>query len=139
MKYYIFVIMGIKDLDTVVNEMDVQDRYRVAFRNAFKDIIFKSDYGTDGIAYSEKNKLTMIVEQKYGYDFMGLKDRARAVSQVIKYIKTIHDTDATKVPKVVVMGWRFRGSGSGQWRRCGRRVIPSAPGLRSCEGRTRQF
>lgn len=96
--------MGIKDLDTVVNEMDVQDRYRVAFRNAFKDIIFKSDYGTDGIAYSEKNKLTMIVEQKYGYDFMGLKDRARAVSQVIKYIKTIHDTDATKVPKVVVIG-----------------------------------
>jgi len=96
--------MGIKDLDTAVNEMDVQDRYRVAFRNAFKDIIFESDYNTDGIAYSKSNKLTMIVEQKYGYNFMNLKDRARAVSQVIKYVKNIHDTDATKVPKVAVIG-----------------------------------
>jgi hypothetical protein len=96
--------MEIKDLDTAVNEMDVQDRYRVAFRNAFKDIIFESDYNTDGIAYSKSNKLTMIVEQKYGYNFMNLKDRARAVSQVIKYVKNIHDTDATKVPKVAVIG-----------------------------------
>jgi hypothetical protein len=96
--------MGIKDLDTAVNEMDVQDRYRVAFRNAFKDIIFESNYNTDGIAYSKSNKLTMIVEQKYGYNFMNLKDRARAVSQVIKYVKNIHDTDATKVPKVAVIG-----------------------------------
>jgi hypothetical protein len=96
--------MGIKDLDTVVNEMDVQDRYRVAFRNAFKDIIFESKYNTDGIAYSKSNKLTMIVEQKYGYNFMDLKDRARAISQVIKYVKNIHDIDATKVPKVAVIG-----------------------------------
>jgi hypothetical protein len=96
--------MGIKDLDTAVNEMDVQDRYRVAFRNAFKDIIFESNYNTDGIAYSKSNKLTMIVEQKYGYNFMNLKDRARVVSQVIKYVKNIHDTDATKVPKVAVIG-----------------------------------
>jgi len=96
--------MGINDLDTVVNEMDVQDRYRTAFRGVFSDMIFESDYNTDGIAYSKKNKLRMIIEQKHLYDFSKLKDRAKAVSQIIKYIKVIHDNDPTKMPKVIVVG-----------------------------------
>jgi len=96
--------MGINDLDTVVNEMDVQDRYRTAFRRVFSDIIFESDYNTDGIAYSKKNRLRMILEQKHLYDFSKLKDRAKAVSQIIKYLKVIHDNDPTKMPKVAVVG-----------------------------------
>ena len=96
--------MGINDLDNVVNEADVQDRYRVAFRNVFSDIIFESRYNTDGIAYSAKNKLRMIIEQKHEYDFTNLKDRAKVVAQIIKYLKVIHDNDATKMPKVAVVG-----------------------------------
>lgn len=96
--------MGINDLDTVVNEMDVQDRYRTAFRRVFSDIIFESAYNTDGIAYSKKNRLRMILEQKHLYDFSKLKDRAKAVSQIIKYLKVIHDNDPTKMPKVAVVG-----------------------------------
>ena len=96
--------MGINDLDSVVNEMDVQDRYRVAFRNAFKDIIFESKYRTDGLAYSPKNKLRMIIEQKHGYNFTSIVERAKVVSQVIRYIKTIHDEDPKIMPKVAVIG-----------------------------------
>jgi hypothetical protein len=96
--------MGINDLDSVVNEMDVQDRYRVAFRNAFKDIIFESKYRTDGLAYSEKNKLRMIIEQKHGYNFNSIIERAKVVAQVIRYIKTIHDEDPKIMPKVAVIG-----------------------------------
>ena len=96
--------MGINDLDSVVNEMDVQDRYRVAFRNAFKDIIFESKYRTDGLAYSEKNKLRMIIEQKHGYNFTSIVERAKVVAQVIRYIKTIHDEDPKIMPKVAVIG-----------------------------------
>lgn len=96
--------MGINDLDSVVNEMDVQDRYRVAFRNAFKDIIFESKFRTDGLAYSEKNKLRMIIEQKHGYNFTSIVERAKVVAQVIRYIKTIHDQDPKIMPKVAVIG-----------------------------------
>ena len=96
--------MGINDLDSVVNEMDVQDRYRVAFRRAFKDIIFESKYRTDGLAYSPKNKLRMIVEQKHKYDFSSVIERAKVVAQVIRYVKTIHDEDPTVMPKVAVIG-----------------------------------
>jgi hypothetical protein len=96
--------MGINDLDSVVNEMDVQDRYRVAFRNAFKDIIFESKFRTDGLAYSEKNKLRMIIEQKHGYNFTSIVERAKVVAQVIRYIKTIHDEDPKIMPKVAVIG-----------------------------------
>ena len=96
--------MGINDLDSVVNEMDVQDRYRVAFRKVFKDIIFESKYRTDGLAYSMKNKLRMILEQKHDYDFNSLVERAKVVAQVIRYIKTIHDEDPTVMPKVAVIG-----------------------------------
>jgi hypothetical protein len=96
--------MGINDLDSVVNEMDVQDRYRVAFRNAFKDIIFESKFRTDGLAYSEKNKLRMIIEQKHGYNFASMVERAKVVAQVIRYIKTIHDEDPKIMPKVAVIG-----------------------------------
>ncbi len=96
--------MGINDLDSVVNEMDVQDRYRVAFRNAFKDIIFESKFRTDGLAYSEKNKLRMIIEQKHGYNFTSMVERAKVVAQVIRYIKTIHDEDPKIMPKVAVIG-----------------------------------
>jgi len=96
--------MGINDLDSVVNEMDVQDRYRVAFRNAFKDISFESKYRTDGLAYSEKNKLRMIIEQKHGYNFTSIVERAKVVAQVIRYIRTIHDEDPKIMPKVAVIG-----------------------------------
>jgi hypothetical protein len=96
--------MGINDLDSVVNEMDVQDRYRVAFRNAFKDIIFESKFRTDGLAYSPKNKLRMIIEQKHGYNFTSICERAKVVAQVIRYIKTIHDQDPKIMPKVAVIG-----------------------------------
>jgi hypothetical protein len=96
--------MGINDLDTVINEMDVQDRYRVAFRNAFKDIIFESKYRTDGLAYSPKNKLRMIIEQKHGYNFTSISERVKVVAQVIRYIKTIHDEDPKIMPKVAVIG-----------------------------------
>jgi hypothetical protein len=96
--------MGINDLDSVVNEMDVQDRYRVAFRKVFKDIIFESKYRTDGLAYSPKNKLRMIVEQKHNYDFNSVIERANVVAQVIRYVKTIHDEDPTVMPKVAVIG-----------------------------------
>jgi hypothetical protein len=96
--------MGINDLDSVVNEMDVQDRYRVAFRNAFKDIIFESKYRTDGLAYSPKNKLRMIIEQKHGYNFTSIVERAKVVAQVIRYVKTIHDEDPKIMPKVAVVG-----------------------------------
>lgn len=96
--------MGINDLDSVVNEMDVQDRYRVAFRNAFKDIIFESKFRTDGLAYSEKNKLRMIIEQKHGYNFTSIVERAKVVAQVIRYVKTIHDQDPKIMPKVAVIG-----------------------------------
>ena len=71
--------MVINDLDSVVNEMDVQDRYRVAFRNAFKDIIFESKYRTDGLAYSPKNKLRMIIEQKHGYNFTSISERVKVI------------------------------------------------------------
>jgi hypothetical protein len=96
--------MGINDLNSVVNEMDVQDRYRVAFRNAFKDIIFESKYRTDGLAYSPKNKLRMIIEQKHGCNFTSTVERAKVVSQVIRYVKTIHDEDPKIMPKVAVIG-----------------------------------
>ena len=96
--------MGINDLNTVVNEMDVQDRYRVAFRNVFKDIIFESKYRTDGLAYSPKNKLRMIIEQKHGYDFTSIVERAKVVAQLIRYVKTIHDEDPKIMPKVAVVG-----------------------------------
>ena len=96
--------MVINDLDSVVNEMDVQDRYRVAFRNAFKDIIFESKYRTDGLAYSPKNKLRMIIEQKHGYNFTSISERVKVIAQVIRYIKTIHDEDPKIIPKVAVIG-----------------------------------
>ena len=96
--------MVINDLDSVVNEMDVQDRYRVAFRNAFKDIIFESKYRTDGLAYSPKNKLRMIIEQKHGYNFTSISERVKVIAQVIRYIKTIHDEDPKIMPKVAVIG-----------------------------------
>jgi hypothetical protein len=96
--------MGINDLDTVINEMDVQDRYRVAFRKVFKDIIFESKFKSDGIAYSENHKLRMIIEQKHGFNFNSVVERAKVVSQVISYIKTIHDTDPTIMPKVAIVG-----------------------------------
>ena len=96
--------MGINDLDTVINEMDVQDRYRVAFRKVFKDIIFESKFKSDGIAYSETHKLRMIIEQKHGFNFNSVVERAKVVSQVICYIKTIHDTDPTIMPKVAIVG-----------------------------------
>lgn len=96
--------MGINDLNTVINEMDVQDRYRTAFRKSFKDIIFESKFKTDGLAYSAIHKLRMIIEQKHNYNFTIVRERAKVVSQVIKYVKNIHDTDPTIVPKVVVIG-----------------------------------
>lgn len=96
--------MGINDLNTVINEMDVQDRYRTALRKEFKDIIFESKFNTDGLAYSAIHKLRMIIEQKHKYNFTIVRERAKVVSQVIKYVKNIHDTDSTIVPKVVVIG-----------------------------------
>ena len=96
--------MGINDLNNVVNEMDVQDRYRTAFRKVFKDIIFESKYRSDGLAYSAKNKLRMIVEQKWKYNFSSIRERAEVVAQVIRYIKTIHDDNPTIMPKVAVFG-----------------------------------
>jgi hypothetical protein len=96
--------MGINDLDSVANEMDVQDRYRVALRRPFKDIIFESKYRTDGLAYSEKYKLRMIVEQKHNYNFTSITERAKVVAQVIRYVKTIHDEDPKIMPKVAVFG-----------------------------------
>jgi hypothetical protein len=96
--------MGIDDLETVINEMDVQDRYRVALRKKFKDIIFESKYLTDGIAYSQKHNLRMLNEHKYRYNFTDVYERAKAISQVIRYVKTIHDSDPTYVPKVALVG-----------------------------------
>lgn len=96
--------MGINDLSTVINEMDVQDRYRTALRKSFKDIIFESKFNTDGLAYSANNKLRMIIEQKHKYNFLIIKERAKVVAQVIKYVKNIHDNDPTIVPKVAVIG-----------------------------------
>lgn len=98
--------MGVEmsNLDSVVNEMDVQDRYRVAFRNAFKDIIFESKFRTDGLAYSPKNNLRMLLEQKHKKNFTSLVERCMVVAQVIRYIKTIHDEDPKIMPKIAVVG-----------------------------------
>ena len=96
--------MGINGLESVVNEMDVQDRYRVALRNVFKDIIFESKYRTDGLAYSEKNNLRMILEHKHRRNFISMIERAMVVAQVIRYIKTIHDENPKIMPKVAVVG-----------------------------------
>jgi hypothetical protein len=96
--------MGINGLESVVNEMDVQDRYRVAFRYVFKDIIFESKYRTDGLAYSEKNKLRMLLEHKHRRNFISMIERAMVVAQVIRYIKTIHDENPKIMPKVAVVG-----------------------------------
>ena len=96
--------MGINDLKSVVNEMDVQDRYRVAFRNVFKDIIFESKYRTDGLAYSEINNLRMLLEHKHRRNFISMIERAMVVAQVIRYIKTIHDENPKIMPKVAVVG-----------------------------------
>lgn len=96
--------MEINDLDNAVNEMDVQDRYRVALRRAFKDIIFESKYRTDGLAYSDKYKLRMILEQKHEYDFSSLIERAKVIAQILRYIKIIHEDDPKIMPKVVVVG-----------------------------------
>jgi len=96
--------MGINDLDNVANEMDVQDRYRTALRKVFKDIIFESKYRCDGLAYSVKNKLRMIMEQKWKYNFSSIKGRAEVVAQVIRYIKEIHDDNPAIMPKVAVFG-----------------------------------
>jgi hypothetical protein len=60
--------MSIEGLENVVNEMDVQDRYRTALRRAFSDIIFESKYRTDGLGYSKLNKLRILLEQKYNYN-----------------------------------------------------------------------
>lgn len=46
----------------------------------------------------------MIIEQKHRYNFTIVRERAKVVAQVIKYVKNIHDTDPTIVPKVVVIG-----------------------------------
>jgi hypothetical protein len=96
--------MGINGLESVVNEMDVQDRYRVALRNVFKDIIFESKYRTDGLAYSEKNNLRMLLEHKHRRNFISMIERAMVVAQVIRYIKTIHDENPKIMPKVAVVG-----------------------------------
>jgi hypothetical protein len=96
--------MGINDLDNVANEMDVQDRYRTALRKVFKDIIFESKYRCDGLAYSVKNKVRMILEQKWKYNFSSIKGRAEVVAQVICYIKAIHDDNPAIMPKVAVFG-----------------------------------
>jgi hypothetical protein len=96
--------MGINGLESVVNEMDVQDRYRVAFRYVFKDIIFESKYRTDGLAYSEKNNLRMLLEHKHRRNFISMIERAMVVAQVIRYIKTIHDENPKIMPKVAVVG-----------------------------------
>lgn len=96
--------MGINDLVTVVNEMDVQDRYRSAFKKHFKDIIFKSEFRTDGLGYSQKHNLRIIVEQKHKYNFASVIERAKVVAQVIRYVKNIHDNNPKIVPKVAVVG-----------------------------------
>jgi hypothetical protein len=96
--------MGINGLESVINEMDVQDRYRVAFRDAFKDIIFESKFNSDGIAYSKIHNLRLIIEQKHKYNFNNIIERAKVISQIISYLKTIHETDPTIMPKVAVVG-----------------------------------
>jgi hypothetical protein len=96
--------MGINGLENVINEMDVQDRYRVAFRKVFKDITFESKFNSDGIAYSKSNNLRLIIEQKHKYNFNNIIERAKVISQIIRYIKTIHDIDPTIMPKVAVVG-----------------------------------
>lgn len=96
--------MGINGLESVINEMDVQDRYRVAFRAAFKDIIFESKFNSDGIAYSKIHNLRLIIEQKHKYNFNNIIERAKVISQIISYLKTIHETDPTIMPKVAVVG-----------------------------------
>ena len=96
--------MGIEGLENVVNEMDVQDRYRTALRRAFSDIVFESKFRTDGLGYSKSNNLRMLLEQKYKHDFNKISERSEVVAQTIAYIKKIHDNDPTIVPKVILIG-----------------------------------
>lgn len=96
--------MGINDLNTVVNEMDVQDRYRTALRKSFRDITFESKFNTDGLAYSLTHKLRMIIEHKHKYNFIIVRERAKVIAQLIKYLKNIHDNDPAIIPQVAVIG-----------------------------------
>jgi hypothetical protein len=96
--------MSIEGLENVVNEMDVQDRYRTALRRAFSDIIFESKYRTDGLGYSKLNKLRILLEQKYNYNLNKISERVEVIAQIIAYIKKIHENDPTIVPKVALLG-----------------------------------
>ena len=90
-----------KELSASVVEADVQSTLRKHLGGAL-GLIFETKYQSDGIGYSEKNKLRLICEFKYSVDLTKQVEVCKIIAQLIGYLKKNVDDDPTTVPQVAM-------------------------------------
>ncbi len=89
------------ELTPSVVETDVQYTLKKYLEQAL-DLVYQTKYGSDGIGYSEKNKLRLICEFKYDVDLTKQIEICKIVAQIIGYLKKNVDDDPRKVPQVAI-------------------------------------
>lgn len=86
-------------------ERQVEDLYNEQFKKFFKDITFVNDYNCDALFsfdLEKKNKASVIVEYKYFEDFQKPVARAKALSQILFYLKRF-EKNGRRFPNICIV------------------------------------
>ena len=87
------------------NEKDVENAYRYAFLNQYKDFEITSPFGCDGFGVSKTNKIRVLLEFKDDLDLSNKTELAKVIAQSIYYTKKFYD-QGTIPPSTVFIGDR---------------------------------
>jgi len=94
-----------KLLEIAINEKDVENAYRYAFLNQYKDFEINSPFGGDGFGFSKTNKIRVLLEFKDNLDLNNKTQLAKVIAQSIYYVKKFYDQGIIP-PSTVFIGDR---------------------------------
>lgn len=84
-------------------EKDVENLYREWFKKAIPDSRITSPYGCDGLLFSDKNNLWLLMEIKYDLDFKKSSEIGRVLIQLLFYLKKF-ERDGKEIPTILFVG-----------------------------------